>query len=1167
MRSRNSWTRSVLAWWGAAILALAPIPAIAAPPKRVLILNPFGRDVEPFSSAVSSFRSTLAREMGAPVDFHEIPLELARFTGPEGEAPLVAFLEDRIKDHPVDLVVPVGGAGVQFAARYRDRLFTTTPVLALAAEPRTIPPDFLSENATLVTQEVDLAGMVEDVLQMQPQTKRIAVVFGASALEKFWVDECRRAFVPFADRVEFLWLNDLPLEQVVERCAELPPNTFIMHLLFVVDAAGMPSERNEALRKLHTSANAPVFAYFESEFGLGPIGGRLFQNTKLGVEGGRVARRILRGENPASIPAQVLEAATPVYDWRELKRWGIKESRLPAGSKVEFRQPGFLELYRWQVLGAGLFGVLQAFLIVGLLANRSKRRQGEREAALLADISSKFVNLPSHQVDDEILEAQRRVCALLEIDLSVLWQWSERRAGAFMATHVFSLQHGPQPPFPMKDDDFPWVRQEILAGRIVAHRSLDELPAEADKDRDSARQAGIKSHLTLPLVVGGEPPLGIFGLNTTRAERHWPKSLVERMQLVAQIFANALARKRADENRRESELRLSLAMDSAEAGLWVLDWDSQTFLVNEKARAMFGYASDEPVTMARFKALVHPDDWSLVHHSIRGATDAGHPVDVEYRIRLREEGSERWIVSRGRPDFRSPGEVERLLGLSMDITERKRAETRLHQLSLAVEQSPVLVVITDISGKIVYVNQKFSEVSGYSLSDCLGKTPRILKSGHSPISRYKELWSRILNGETWSGEFHNRRKNGELYWERAIISPLLDAEGRITHFVGIKEDITEEKRSVEALRTSEELNRVTFEQAAIGIAHLATNGRWLRVNDRLCEIVGYAREELTELTLGDVTFPEDLEQQPELNRKVLSGEIDTYAMEQRYLRKDGAPVWVNLNVSLLRGVNGEAVHFIAVVEDITEQRRAETEARELRGNLAHAGRVTLLGQLASSLAHELSQPLGAILRNAEAAEIMLRDASPDLEEIRAIVDDILKDDQRAGLVIDRLRTLLKRRRIETQPVTLPAVVNEVLSLVRTDATSRHVGFVLSPEPNLPMVSGDRIQLQQVVLNLLVNAMDAMEDCDPENRRIEVAMRQADAAFVEVRVSDAGPGIPAESLDRLFEPFFTSKAKGMGVGLSVSQTIIEAHRGKLWAENGVEGGACFCFTVPVWGGER
>ena len=826
------------------------------------------------------------------------------------------------------------------------------------------------------------------------------------------------------------------------------------------------------------------------------IGGRLFQNSRIGSDGARVAIRILRGEGAETIPFRVLEPAPPVFDSRELERWGIAEADLPAGSIIQFRQPSFWQLNRLPILGASVFMLVQGLLILGLLANRSRRLRGEAEAALIADISSRFVNLAPHEVDPEITEAQRRICEFHDIDFSVLWQWSEKNKGSFMATHLYSLEHGSQPPIAMGDEDFPWVRQQALAGRTTAHRSLEDMPEEAAKDLEAAREVGIKSHLTIPLSIGEGETLGVFGLNTTRAERRWPDSLIRRMQLVAQIFTNALARKRADEHLRESELRLNLATDSAEAGLWVLDGDTHSFWANERGRAMFSYPARDPIEMADLEASVHPDDWGAVRESIEDSLTNGSLLSLEYRI-LSADGSVRWIDSRGRAFSRSKDEPKRVFGLSMDITERKRAEERLRQLSLVVEQSPVLVLITDLKGKIIYVNRKFSEVSGYSSEECIGQTPRLLKSGESPASVYTRLWSEITAGRTWRGEFHNRKKSGELYWERAIISPLLDGDGKVTHYVGIKEDITETKRSDAALRESEELNRLTFEQAAVGIAHVSMDGRWLSVNDKLCEIVGYPRDELVKRGFQEITHPEDLEEELSLIDGLLAGEAQSYSLEKRYVRKDGSEVWVILNVSLLRAAGGQPGHLICLVEDITEQRRANIEVEELRGNLAHTGRVTLLGQLSSALAHELSQPLGAILRNAEAAEIMLKSPSPDLDELREIVDDILKDDQRAGQVIDRLRSLLKRRRLETQPVDLQSVIDEVLSLVRADATARQVKFTFAPSPGLPKVLGDRIHLQQVILNLLVNAMDAMDACPPERRSIEVVARQGDRGSVEV----------------------------------------------------------------------
>jgi signal transduction histidine kinase len=209
----------------------------------------------------------------------------------------------------------------------------------------------------------------------------------------------------------------------------------------------------------------------------------------------------------------------------------------------------------------------------------------------------------------------------------------------------------------------------------------------------------------------------------------------------------------------------------------------------------------------------------------------------------------------------------------------------------------------------------------------------------------------------------------------------------------------------------------------------------------------------------------------------------------------------------------------------------------------------------------LNQPLGAILRNAEAAELFLQASSPDLEEVRAILSDIQKDDQRAGAVIDRMRSLLKRREVEHSLLDLNLLADEVISLIRPEAGARKVVLALDPVKSLPPVRGDWIQLQQVLLNLLVNAMDAMNDSVPDDRRVTVNIQPA-RTQVEVVVSDTGHGIPPDKLAHVFEPFFTTKPNGLGVGLPISRKIIEAHGGSIRAENAPGGGAMLCFTLPV-----
>jgi two-component system sensor kinase FixL len=539
-----------------------------------------------------------------------------------------------------------------------------------------------------------------------------------------------------------------------------------------------------------------------------------------------------------------------------------------------------------------------------------------RFETLIAELSTKFINLPAGEVDREIMDAERRICELLRFDFATLWQGSDEAPGSFALTHFYSAQAGPQLPERMNQDQYPWAAQQLLAGRVIKVSSPDELPAEAARDRETLRQFGIKSNLALPLSVGGALPVGILGLGTMLVERDWPDALAQRLQLVAQIFANALARKRADEAFRVSEARLAAGTELAGLGYYEIDYAERTCFLDDRFREICGI----PAEMARsFQAV--------------------------------------------------------------------------------------------------------------------------------------EFWLQHVHAD-------------------------------------------------------------------------------------------------------------DLQLISQERQKLHDGSLDRIALEYRYQHPGRGQRWLHHSARVAGRRGGAGIRTFGVIREITHQKQAELEARELRKELAHADRVTLLGQLASALAHELSQPLGAILRNAEAAEIMLRETAPDLEELRAIITDILRDDQRAGQVIDRLRSLLKRRSLDLHPIDLPGVIAEVLSLVHADAATRHVRLDYVAGPGLPMIRGDRIHLQQVLLNLFINAMDAMEECTSGQRCIQVYAQLTGPVTVEVRICDNGPGVPAESLDKLFDPFFTTKANGMGMGLAVSKTIVEAHQGKLWVENRPEGGACFCFTLSV-----
>jgi PAS domain S-box-containing protein len=306
---------------------------------------------------------------------------------------------------------------------------------------------------------------------------------------------------------------------------------------------------------------------------------------------------------------------------------------------------------------------------------------------------------------------------------------------------------------------------------------------------------------------------------------------------------------------------------------------------------------------------------------------------------------------------------------------------------------------------------------------------------------------------------------------------------------------------------------------------------------------------------------DDRESVREVIDKALKG-AGSYDIEYQIVPPDGGVRWIASHGQVELDATGQPVRVRGASRDVTDRKLAEHEMLLLRQEVAHVSRVSMLGQLASALAHEINQPISAILRNAEAAEILLEAASPDLEEIRAIITDIREDDKRAGNVIDRMRSFLRRQSLDTRALDVGELILETRSLVRADALARQVKLDLDVPADLPRVRGDRVHIQQVLLNLLVNGMDALDKTDANRKHVTVTAFYGGARTVEIAVSDAGSGIPSDKFEHIFNPFFTTKPKGMGMGLPISRTIIEAHGGKLWVENNKLGGATFHFTLPI-----
>ena len=585
-------------------------------PKRVMMLHSFGPRFKPWSDYAQTIRSEIRQQRQKPVDFLDHSLVNARLDDDNSDSQFVEYLRALYAGRPIDLIVAIGAPAANFVQRNRQRLFSTTPMVFTAVEQRRVQHDKLTEYDTVTAVAHDFRAAFDNILRVLPLTKTIAVVNGSSPNETFWLEEMRRELAPLTGRIELRWYDKKSFEEILVDAAGLPPHSAIFWHLMNVDAAGVTHEANDALNKLSSLANGPIFSYDSSFFGEAIVGGPMHSVLELSRTTAAVAVRILNGEKAGDIKTPPIGFASPIFDWRQMQRWGISASDLPPGSQIHFREPSIWQRYPWQI----------AFIVAVIL---------------------------------------------------------------------------------------------MQAGLII-----------------------------------------------------------------------------------------------------------------------------------------------------------------------------------------------------------------------------------------------------------------ILLSEHR------------------------------------------------------------------------------------------------------------------------------------------------------------------------------------------QRRVAEVQARQRMAELAHVNRFSTAGALATTIAHEINQPLGAILTNAETAQSMLKAPHPDIDELNSIVNDILHDDRRASEVIRRMRSLLKKAPFEPENLDLNDLVQETVEFLSSLAVARKVELDSFVAPDALPITGDRIQLQQVILNLVVNAMDAMANMPSGSRKIIIRTSRTDNNFAELSISDSGPGIPADSLKGIFEPFFTTKAKGMGMGLSIARTIVEAHNGRIWAEHHPCTGALFCIRFPL-----
>jgi PAS domain S-box-containing protein len=623
---------------------------------------------------------------------------------------------------------------------------------------------------------------------------------------------------------------------------------------------------------------------------------------------------------------------------------------------------------------------------------------------------------------------------------------------------------------------------------------------------------------------------------------------------------------------RRSEAYLAEAQRLSHTCSWA--WDvRRREIVYRSAEVyhIFGFDPEEgAVSWQVFQDRIFPEDRLRNVEASSRAIREKADFEVDFRIAV-PDGSIKRVHSVGHPVVNSEGDVIELIGTHVDVTEQYEAKEKLQKafdeikksedrLRLVIDTIPTLVWRAGPEGAPDFLNQPALDYTGLSLDQAETGWPRAFHPEDKKGMLQK--WSAIRESGMPGGlEARLRRFDGEYRWFLFQAEPLRDQSGNIVKWYGSSTDIEDRKQTENALRQSEAYLAQAQRLSLTGTFawRIATGeNTWSAETFR---IFGY--DEASSATIDMVlarTHPED--------RAAVQKAIDRASIDQndydhayRLMMPDGSVKYVHAVARATRDASG-GIEFVGAVTDVTATKRAEEKLHKAQTELAHVTRVTALGELTASIAHEVNQPLAAVVANAEACLRWLDRETPDLAAARRSVGWVINDGIRASEVVRRVRTLANKADIEKVPLDINDVVREVVALVQRELSSHRVSLRMELVPALPNILGDRVQLQQVIINLVMNGIEAMQPVTDRPRELVIRSGRDGADRVLLSVTDCGVGISVDDADRLFKAFFTTKSSGMGMGLSICRSIVEAHGGRLSACPNEGPGATFQFVLPL-----
>ena len=647
------------------------------------------------------------------------------------------------------------------------------------------------------------------------------------------------------------------------------------------------------------------------------------------------------------------------------------------------------------------------------------------------------------------------------------------------------------------------------------------------------------------------------------------RTALERVeQRLSELVADNKALRKQLAERGSEEARLpgldsqsSLIVDSIPGLVALLTATGDVEVVNRQVFEYFGQTLEE-LRQWGTNDTVHPEDLPQVIEVFTRSITSGSPYEVVQRFR-RSDGVYRWFANGGFPVRDTNGHIVRWCVLLTDIDDLKRAQDALreseHESRLIVDSIPGLVVALAPDGEVEFVNRQGLEFFGQPLEELKhwGTNGAIHPEDLPRLT--EDFTHAIASGRPFEWEVRGRRFDGVYRWFQSRGFPLRDASGCIVRWYNLLVDVDERKRAEEELRRAydsfadaQRLSKTgSFITDLVGDDH-----NWSEETYRIFEFQPGTKVTLQRIQA--IIHPDDQASFEAMIARAMSG-VDVNFSFRIMTARTGVK-HVRGTAHVIEQIEGRPM-FVGALQDVTESMVAEEALNRARSELAHVARVATLSTLTASIAHEVNQPLSGIITNAGTCLRMLDADPPNVDGARETARRTIRDGNRASEVVTRLRALFKKKEFTLEPLDLNEATQEVVALSLSELQRNRVIVQSELADDLPSITGDRVQLQQVVLNLLRNASDAMVGVHDRPRQLLIRTEREGGDRVRVTVRDAGTGFDRQSMDKLFDPFYTTKSDGMGIGLSVSRSIVEKHHGRLWAEPNDGPGATFSFSLP------